>query len=180
MATGARAMDGDLCEPCTVSTGSQHHQVAHSTQHTAKRAPTGTGGDCAACAIFSHRSVVMPSIGVTGHRNRVGGSHPAAVPWVPGLPEIVHSLTEDPEDWGYRPSRLRPQQQHDPLRAPGGVLCHTCSVLPGAAVSCVLHAVCCLDPPCAECWLLRAASVASCYPLPVHPIDQVCPRPKRP
>ena len=39
-----------------------------------------------------HRSVIMPSAGVTGHRDRVGGSHPAAVPWVPGLPETVHSL----------------------------------------------------------------------------------------
>ena len=28
------------------------------------------------------------------------------LPWVLGVPEIVHSVTEDPEDWGYRPSRL--------------------------------------------------------------------------
>ena len=28
------------------------------------------------------------------------------MPWVPGLPEVAHSLTEDPQDWGYQPSRL--------------------------------------------------------------------------
>ena len=32
----------------------------------------------------------MLSTGVTGHRDRVGGSLPAAVPWVLGLPAIVH------------------------------------------------------------------------------------------
>ena len=53
----------------------------------------------------------MPFTGVTGHRNGVGCSHPAAVLWVPGLPEIVHSLTEDLEVWGYRPSGLWGQWQ---------------------------------------------------------------------
>ena len=37
--------------------------------------------------------------------------HPAAVPWVPGLPEIVHRLTKDLEDRGYRMSRLGGQWQ---------------------------------------------------------------------
>ena len=53
----------------------------------------------------------MLSTGVTGQRHRVGGSHPAAVPWVPRLLAIVHGLTEDPEDRGYRPSRFWGQWQ---------------------------------------------------------------------
>ena len=31
---------------------------------------------------------------------------PASMPWVPGLPEVAHSMTEDPEDRGYRSTRL--------------------------------------------------------------------------
>ena len=31
---------------------------------------------------------------------------PCSIPWVPGLPEVAHSMTEDPEDRGYRPTRL--------------------------------------------------------------------------
>ena len=29
-----------------------------------------------------------------------------SIPWVPGLPEGAHSMTEDPEDRGYWPARL--------------------------------------------------------------------------
>ena len=31
---------------------------------------------------------------------------PRSIPWVPGLPEVAHSMTEDPEGRGYRPTRL--------------------------------------------------------------------------
>ena len=31
---------------------------------------------------------------------------PRSIPWVPGLPEVAHSMTEDPEDRGYRSTRL--------------------------------------------------------------------------
>ena len=38
---------------------------------------------------------------------------PRSIPWVQGLPEVAHSMTEDPEDRGYRSTRLwgqwRPQ-----------------------------------------------------------------------
>ena len=34
---------------------------------------------------------------------------PCSIPWVPGLPEVAHSMTEDPEDRGYRPTRLQLQ-----------------------------------------------------------------------
>ena len=60
---------------------------------------------CAVRARHPHRSFVMLSTGATGYRDQVGGP-PDTVPWVPGLPEIVHSFTEDVEDRGYRPSRL--------------------------------------------------------------------------
>ena len=36
---------------------------------------------------------------------------PRSIPWVPGLPEVAHSMTEDPEDRGYRPTRLWGQWQ---------------------------------------------------------------------
>ena len=36
---------------------------------------------------------------------------PCSIPWVPELPEVAHSLTEDPEDRGYRPTRLSGQWQ---------------------------------------------------------------------
>ena len=36
---------------------------------------------------------------------------PCSIPWVLGLPEVAHSLTEDPEDRGYRPTRLWGQWQ---------------------------------------------------------------------
>ena len=36
---------------------------------------------------------------------------PCSIPWVPGLPEVAHSLTEDPEDRGHRPTRLWGQWQ---------------------------------------------------------------------
>ena len=29
-----------------------------------------------------------------------------SIPWVPGLPEVAHSMAEDPEDRGERSSRL--------------------------------------------------------------------------
>ena len=38
-------------------------------------------------------------------------SLPCSIPWVPGLPEVAHSITEDPEDWGCRPARLWGQWQ---------------------------------------------------------------------
>ena len=52
----------------------------------------------------------MPCTGVTG----VGGHlEPTdtlflrcSIPWVPGLPEVGHSTTEDPEHRGYRSTRL--------------------------------------------------------------------------
>ena len=31
---------------------------------------------------------------------------PRSIPWVPGLPEVAHSMKEDPEDRGYRSTRL--------------------------------------------------------------------------
>ena len=31
---------------------------------------------------------------------------PCSILWVPGLPEVSHNMTEDPEDRGYRPARL--------------------------------------------------------------------------
>ena len=31
---------------------------------------------------------------------------PRSIPWVPGLPEVAHSMTEDPGDRGYRSTRL--------------------------------------------------------------------------
>ena len=40
---------------------------------------------------------------------------PRSIPWVPGLPEVAHSMTEDPEDRGYRPTRLWGQWQLQPL-----------------------------------------------------------------
>ena len=46
----------------------------------------------------SHRSLIMPSTGVTGYHAHGGGPHLCVMPWVPGLPEVPHSLTEDPED----------------------------------------------------------------------------------
>ena len=36
---------------------------------------------------------------------------PCSIPWVPGLPEVAHSMTEDPENRGYRPARLWGQWQ---------------------------------------------------------------------
>ena len=36
---------------------------------------------------------------------------PCSIPWVPGLPEVAHSMTEDPEDWGYGSTRLWGQWQ---------------------------------------------------------------------
>ena len=36
---------------------------------------------------------------------------PRSIPWVPGLPEVAHSMTEDPEDRGYRSTRLWGQWQ---------------------------------------------------------------------
>ena len=36
---------------------------------------------------------------------------PCSILWVPGLPGVAHSMTEDPEDWGYRPTRLWGQWQ---------------------------------------------------------------------
>ena len=36
---------------------------------------------------------------------------PRSIPWVPGLPEVAHSMTEDPEDRGYRATRLWGQWQ---------------------------------------------------------------------
>ena len=36
---------------------------------------------------------------------------PCSIPWVPGLPEVAHSMTEDPEDRGYRPTMLWGQWQ---------------------------------------------------------------------
>ena len=36
---------------------------------------------------------------------------PCSTPWVPRLPEVAHSMTEDPEDQGYRPTRLWGQRQ---------------------------------------------------------------------
>ena len=36
---------------------------------------------------------------------------PRSIPWVLGLPEVAHSMTEDPEDRGYRPTRLWGQWQ---------------------------------------------------------------------
>ena len=36
---------------------------------------------------------------------------PWSIPWVPGLPEVAHSMTEDSEDRGYRPTRLWGQRQ---------------------------------------------------------------------
>ena len=36
---------------------------------------------------------------------------PRSIPWVPGLPEVAHSMTEDPEDRGYRSTRLLGQWQ---------------------------------------------------------------------
>ena len=36
---------------------------------------------------------------------------PCSIPWVPGLLEVAHSLTEDQEDRGYRPARLWGQWQ---------------------------------------------------------------------
>ena len=59
----------------------------------------------------NHRSLIMLSIGVTFHHTRVGGPHPFVIPWVPRLPEIVHNLTKNPEDRGYRPSMLWGQWQ---------------------------------------------------------------------
>ena len=47
----------------------------------------------------------MLSIGVTGHNAQAGGLHRGTVPWVPRLPETVHSL-ENPEVRGYRPSKI--------------------------------------------------------------------------
>ena len=46
----------------------------------------------------------MPSTSLTGHHAHVGGPHPCMTLWVLGLPgllEVAHNLTEDPEDWGY-------------------------------------------------------------------------------
>ena len=34
-----------------------------------------------------------------------------SIPWVRGLPEVAHSMTEDQEDRGYRPTRLWGQWQ---------------------------------------------------------------------
>ena len=31
---------------------------------------------------------------------------PCLIPWVPGLPEVAHGMTEDPEDRGSPPTRL--------------------------------------------------------------------------
>ena len=31
---------------------------------------------------------------------------PCSIPWVPGLPEVAPSMTEDPKDRGQRPTRL--------------------------------------------------------------------------
>ena len=36
---------------------------------------------------------------------------PCSIPWVPGLPEVAHSMTEDPEDRGYHRARLWGQWQ---------------------------------------------------------------------
>ena len=36
---------------------------------------------------------------------------PRSIPCAPGLPEVAHSMTEDPEDRGYRPTRLWGQWQ---------------------------------------------------------------------
>ena len=36
---------------------------------------------------------------------------PCSIPWVSELPEVAHSMTEDPEDRGYRPTRLWGQWQ---------------------------------------------------------------------
>ena len=36
---------------------------------------------------------------------------PRSIPWVPGLPEVAHSMTEDPEDRGHRATRLWGQWQ---------------------------------------------------------------------
>ena len=36
---------------------------------------------------------------------------PRSIAWVPGLPEVAHIMTEDPEDRGYRPTRLWGQWQ---------------------------------------------------------------------
>ena len=36
---------------------------------------------------------------------------PCLILWVPGLPEVAHSLPEDPEDRGYRPTKLWGQWQ---------------------------------------------------------------------
>ena len=32
---------------------------------------------------------------------------PCSIPWVPRLPEVAHNMTEDREERGYRPTRLR-------------------------------------------------------------------------
>ena len=31
---------------------------------------------------------------------------PCSIPWVQGLLEVAHSLTKDPKDWGYQPTRI--------------------------------------------------------------------------
>ena len=31
---------------------------------------------------------------------------PTSIPWVPGLPAVAQSMTEDQEDQGYRPTKL--------------------------------------------------------------------------
>ena len=53
----------------------------------------------------------MPSTGVTRHHARAGGLHPCVMLWVSRLREAAYGLTEDPKNWGYRPSGLWGQWQ---------------------------------------------------------------------
>ena len=132
----SNTLNRPTCRPCTAFPLSRSCEIPFSVRSarpkSGGRVPSrGVGASCASkfkcgpqnrlCYIYIYICIYIVIVIVITTYHAVYRCYrasrtdrwflPRSIPWVPGLPEVAHSLTEDPEDRGYRPTRLWGQWQ---------------------------------------------------------------------